>query len=161
MEDSQHAQPFGGKLTLRCRERSRSEERASRFGIQRNGQPFAQEAPRGQASEEECWCIAEIVLVGDRGPGSRQWCINSSEMKTLVVSIRGLCIIGAAREVDCFSAHIRLREPGKSEDKADPVRLSYPKVKQRLERRWTRRSTSVAEADLPIAKEGMQMQVNG
>ncbi|RWW87379.1 hypothetical protein BHE74_00003799 [Ensete ventricosum] len=32
-----------------CRERSRSKERASRFGIQRNGQPFAREAPRGQA----------------------------------------------------------------------------------------------------------------
>ncbi|RWV98561.1 hypothetical protein GW17_00038584 [Ensete ventricosum] len=29
-----------GKRTLRCRERSRSEERASRFGIQRNGQPL-------------------------------------------------------------------------------------------------------------------------
>ncbi|RWW43760.1 hypothetical protein BHE74_00050547 [Ensete ventricosum] len=27
MEDSQHAQPFGGKRTLRCKERSRSEER--------------------------------------------------------------------------------------------------------------------------------------
>ncbi|RRT51593.1 hypothetical protein B296_00031500 [Ensete ventricosum] len=38
MEDSQYAQPFGGKWTLRCRKMSRSEERASRFGIQRNGQ---------------------------------------------------------------------------------------------------------------------------
>ncbi|RRT31224.1 hypothetical protein B296_00054459 [Ensete ventricosum] len=43
-----------GKQTLRCRDRSRSEERASKFGIQRNGQPFARKAPRGQASEEEC-----------------------------------------------------------------------------------------------------------
>ncbi|RZS03554.1 hypothetical protein BHM03_00033743, partial [Ensete ventricosum] len=25
------------------------------------------------------WCIAEIVLVGDRGLGSRQWRTNSSE----------------------------------------------------------------------------------
>ncbi|RWV98278.1 hypothetical protein GW17_00038884 [Ensete ventricosum] len=40
MEDSQHAQPFRGKWTLRCRESSRSEERASRFDIQRNGQPL-------------------------------------------------------------------------------------------------------------------------
>ncbi|RWW88777.1 hypothetical protein BHE74_00002330 [Ensete ventricosum] len=31
----------------------------------------------------------------------------------------GLCMIGAARELDCFSAHIRLREPGKSEDEAE------------------------------------------
>ncbi|RWW61647.1 hypothetical protein BHE74_00031270 [Ensete ventricosum] len=28
-------------------------------------------------------------------------------------------MIGAARELDCFSAHIRLREPDKSEDKAE------------------------------------------
>ncbi|RWW26214.1 hypothetical protein GW17_00009410 [Ensete ventricosum] len=42
-----------GKRTFRYREMSYSEERASRFGIQRNGQPFAREAPRGQASEEE------------------------------------------------------------------------------------------------------------
>ncbi|RZR85479.1 hypothetical protein BHM03_00012481, partial [Ensete ventricosum] len=27
-------------------------------------------------------------------------------------------MIGAVGELDCFSAHIRLREPGKSEDKA-------------------------------------------
>ncbi|RWW37639.1 hypothetical protein BHE74_00057213 [Ensete ventricosum] len=29
------------------------------------------------------------------------------------------CIIGAAGELDCFSAHIHLREPDKSEDKAE------------------------------------------
>ena len=34
--------------------RSYSEERASDIGIQRNDQPFAQEAPREQASLEEC-----------------------------------------------------------------------------------------------------------
>ncbi|RRT37257.1 hypothetical protein B296_00050059, partial [Ensete ventricosum] len=61
-------------------------------------------------------------------------------MKALVISIWGLCtteeevrlqvpvspmegtlykgMVKAARELDCFSAHIRLREPGKSEDKA-------------------------------------------
>ncbi|RWW51582.1 hypothetical protein BHE74_00042066 [Ensete ventricosum] len=66
-------------------------------------------------------------------------------MKALVVSIWGLCMIGAAGELDCFSAHIRLWEPGKSEDKADPVGLSYPKAKRRLERRWTRRSTTVPQ----------------
>ncbi|RZR92236.1 hypothetical protein BHM03_00020542 [Ensete ventricosum] len=36
-----------GKRTLRCRKKSRSKERASRFSIQRNDQPFAREAPRG------------------------------------------------------------------------------------------------------------------
>ncbi|RWV79050.1 hypothetical protein GW17_00059881 [Ensete ventricosum] len=54
-------------------------------------------------------------------------------------------MIGAAREFDYFSAHIRLREPGKSEDKADPVGLSYPKVKHQLERRCTQRSTIVPQ----------------
>ncbi|RZS02068.1 hypothetical protein BHM03_00032037 [Ensete ventricosum] len=39
-------------------------------------------------------------------------------MKALVVSIWGLCMIRAAGELDYFSDHIRLREPGKSEDKA-------------------------------------------
>ena len=34
--------------------KSRSEERASEIGIQKNSQPFAQEAPREQASLEEC-----------------------------------------------------------------------------------------------------------
>ncbi|RWV77540.1 hypothetical protein GW17_00061610, partial [Ensete ventricosum] len=53
--------------------------------------------------------------------------------------------IGAAGELDCFSAHIRLREPGKSEDKADPVGLSYPKAKRQLERRWTQRSITVPQ----------------
>ncbi|RWV88202.1 hypothetical protein GW17_00049728 [Ensete ventricosum] len=28
-------------------------------------------------------------------------------------------MIGAAEELDCFSAHIRLKEPDKSEDKAE------------------------------------------
>ncbi|RZS14046.1 hypothetical protein BHM03_00045700, partial [Ensete ventricosum] len=103
-----------------------------------------------------CWCIVEIVLVGDRGPRSRQWCTNPSEMKALVVSIWGLCMIGAAGELDCFSAHIRLREPGKSEDKAEwsegarkRRRVQWgsatQKAKRRLERRWTRRSTTVPQ----------------
>ncbi|RWW35583.1 hypothetical protein BHE74_00059475 [Ensete ventricosum] len=75
-------------------------------------------------------------------------------------------MIGAVGELDGFSAYIRLREPGKLEDKAEtakrtvvlkqvvergeeattsPVGLSYPKVKHRLERGWTRRSTTVPQ----------------
>ncbi|RZR97388.1 hypothetical protein BHM03_00026560 [Ensete ventricosum] len=49
-------------------------------------------------------------------------------------------MIGAAGELDCFSAHIRLREPDKSEDKAD-----YPRAKRQSERRWTRRSVTVPQ----------------
>ncbi|RZS22379.1 hypothetical protein BHM03_00055155 [Ensete ventricosum] len=54
-------------------------------------------------------------------------------------------MIGAAGELDYFSAYIRLREPDKSEDKVDPAGLSYPKAKRRLERRWTQRSTTVPQ----------------
>ncbi|RZS03602.1 hypothetical protein BHM03_00033784 [Ensete ventricosum] len=58
---------------------------------------------------------------------------------------RGRSMIVVAGELDCFSAHICLREPGKSEDKVDLVGLNYPKVKRRLKRRWTRRSTTVPQ----------------
>ncbi|RZS04056.1 hypothetical protein BHM03_00034325 [Ensete ventricosum] len=59
-------------------------------------------------------------------------------------------------EFDCFSAHIRLRELGKSEDKVEwskgarkrrRVRRgsATQKAKCRLERRWTRRSAIVPQ----------------
>ncbi|RZS07709.1 hypothetical protein BHM03_00038584, partial [Ensete ventricosum] len=35
-----------------------------------------------------------------------------------LLDLEGCSMIRAAGEWDCFSAHIRLREPGKSEDKA-------------------------------------------
>ncbi|RZR70485.1 hypothetical protein BHM03_00000095 [Ensete ventricosum] len=60
-------------------------------------------------------------------------------------------MIGAARELDCFSAHIRLREPDKSVGKANEEAttsqkgLSYPKAKRRSERKWTRRSATVSQ----------------
>ncbi|RWW40657.1 hypothetical protein BHE74_00053908 [Ensete ventricosum] len=43
-------------------------------------------------------------------------------MKALVVSIWELCMIGEAGELDCFIAHIRLREPDKSEDKVETAK---------------------------------------
>ncbi|RRT37886.1 hypothetical protein B296_00039185 [Ensete ventricosum] len=60
------------------------------------------------------WCIAEIVLVGNRGLGSRQWCTNSSE------------VVERGEKVTM-----------------SPAGLSYPKAKCQLERRWTQRSTRV------------------
>ncbi|RRT46040.1 hypothetical protein B296_00044953 [Ensete ventricosum] len=42
-------------------------------------------------------------------------------------------MIGAAGELDCFSAHILLREPGKSEDKVEHDHKSYdltPAIRQ-------------------------------
>ncbi|RZS12347.1 hypothetical protein BHM03_00043770 [Ensete ventricosum] len=58
------------------------------------------------------------------------------------------CMIGAVGELDYFSAHISLREPDKLEDKANLVELSYPKAKHRLERRWTRRSTTIPQRQI-------------
>ncbi|RWV86502.1 hypothetical protein GW17_00051601 [Ensete ventricosum] len=85
-------------------------------------------------------------------------------------------IIGAVGELDCFSAHIRLREPYKSEDKADVEAdgrkgqgsddessgAQLPKSKASVGKEVdSEEHYSAAKVDLPIAKEGMQMQVNG
>ncbi|RRT49120.1 hypothetical protein B296_00025948 [Ensete ventricosum] len=81
-------------------------------------------------------------------------------------------MVRVTRELDYFSAHIRLREPDKSKDKAEWAKgarkrrqvrrgSATQKVKCRLEMRWSEERHSVAEANLPIVKEGMQMQDNG
>ncbi|RWW38598.1 hypothetical protein BHE74_00056157 [Ensete ventricosum] len=81
-------------------------------------------------------------------------------------------MIGAAGELDCFSAHIRLREPDKSEDKAEWSKgarkrrrvqrgISLPKSKASVRKEAdSEEHHSAAEADLPIAKEGIKMQGN-
>ncbi|RRT33303.1 hypothetical protein B296_00043506 [Ensete ventricosum] len=136
---------------------------------------------------------------GNRGKGKEK------ERKRTIEGVVRLQVpvsmIGAAGEWDCFSAHIRLRDPGKSEDKAEydrsswrvellqcsyslkgarqvrgqsrvvkkgeeamtsPVGLSYPKSKASVRKEVdSEEHYSATEADLPIAKKGMQMQVNG
>ncbi|RRT55612.1 hypothetical protein B296_00017088 [Ensete ventricosum] len=201
MEDSQHVQPFGrGKWTLRCRERSRSEERASRFVIQRNDQPLcARGTTRTSKRRRMCstqrlgWLSSSYSstlatkldgaggkarrLVKDEIMQSGRCCVmtervvQSLQRRSCPVRDKimrrydqellgaplwcttqqeeGLWIQGchAAGELDCFSAHIRLREPDKSKDEAEKEVDSEE-------------HHSVAEADLPIVKEGMQMQGN-
>ncbi|RRT36934.1 hypothetical protein B296_00036925 [Ensete ventricosum] len=82
-------------------------------------------------------------------------------------------MIGAAGELDCFSAHIRLRKPGRSEDKADSVEAGgrkgrgsddessgaqLPKSKASVRKEVdSEEHHSAVEADLPMAKEGMKM----
>ncbi|RWW45004.1 hypothetical protein BHE74_00049198 [Ensete ventricosum] len=95
--------------------------------------------------EEVLWIQGVNVMAPQRRVFVCASELTLDENLALVISIWGLCMIRAAGELDCFSAHIRLREPGKSEDKADPVGLSYPKAKRRLERMWTRRSTPVPQ----------------
>ncbi|RWW45339.1 hypothetical protein BHE74_00048827 [Ensete ventricosum] len=74
-----------------------------------------------------------------------------------------ICMIRAAGELDCFSAHIRLRESGKSEDKADDdesIGARLPKSKASARKGVdSEESHSAAEADLLITKEGMSTMV--
>ncbi|RZR90963.1 hypothetical protein BHM03_00018970 [Ensete ventricosum] len=76
-------------------------------------------------------------------------------------------------ELDCFSAHIRLRELDKSEDKAEGVKVcgrkgrgsddepggaQLPKSRVSVGKEVDLEEChSMTEADLPIVKKGMQM----
>ncbi|RRT50381.1 hypothetical protein B296_00020900 [Ensete ventricosum] len=51
-------------------------------------------------------------------------------------------MIGAAGELDCSSAHIRLREPGKSEDKAETQRCRSKWSKGARKRRQVQRGSA-------------------
>ncbi|RWW03601.1 hypothetical protein GW17_00033222, partial [Ensete ventricosum] len=81
-------------------------------------------------------------------------------------------IIRAAGELDYFSAHIRLKELGKLEDKAGWLKGARKRRRVQWGSATQKQSTvrkevnseerhSTAEADLPIVKEGMHMQGNG
>ncbi|RZS11064.1 hypothetical protein BHM03_00042355 [Ensete ventricosum] len=81
--------------------------------------------------------------VGDRGIGSKQWCTNSSE--------------------NCQEDTVVLKQVVKRGEEAtmSPVELGYPKSKVSIIKEVdSEEHQSAAEADLPIAKEGMQMQGN-
>ncbi|RRT83710.1 hypothetical protein B296_00003960 [Ensete ventricosum] len=139
-----------------------------------------------QCCHSSCYkekCITEIVLVGDRGLGSRQWCTNFSEVCGLRELLAMDCpramlcpgetqewVGEAVRELDCPSAHIRLREPGKSEDKAECVEegdrkgrgsddesrgAQLPKSKALIRMEVdTEECHNVAKVDLLIVKKG-------
>ncbi|RWW35526.1 hypothetical protein BHE74_00059529 [Ensete ventricosum] len=64
-----------------------------------------------------------------------------------------------ARELDYFITHIRFREPGKLKDKAEGTQLLkiQASVKMKVDLEEYHNAT---EADLLIAKKGMQMQGN-
>ncbi|RZR72363.1 hypothetical protein BHM03_00012887 [Ensete ventricosum] len=87
-------------------------------------------------------------------------------------------MIGAAEELHYSKAHIRLREPDKSEDKAEGVEAGDRKGRGSAnESRGTQlskknqvsvrmevdleESHSAAKTGLPIAKKGAQMRDNG
>ncbi|RZR93622.1 hypothetical protein BHM03_00022177 [Ensete ventricosum] len=83
---------------------------------------------------------------------------------------RSPSMVRVTGELDYFSAHIRLREPDKLEDKVvkrgeeattSPEGLSYLKSKASIRKEMdSEERHSAAETDLPITKEGTQMQDN-
>ncbi|RWW55555.1 hypothetical protein BHE74_00037796 [Ensete ventricosum] len=122
--------------------------------------------------------MCTLKLVSDKGLGHqhmgvvyhrrRSQIISTSESHGGDLIIQGM--IGAARELDCFSAHIHLRELGKSEDKTDGVEAggrkrrgsddessgaqlpkSKPSVRNEVD---SEERHSAVEVDLPITKEG-------
>ncbi|RZR81993.1 hypothetical protein BHM03_00008329 [Ensete ventricosum] len=93
--------------------------------------------------EEGLWIQGVNVVVPQRRVfiGESSVCAHRSlhQMKALIVSIWGLCTTEGV---------VRLQVPVVERgEKAttSPVELSYPKAKHRLERRWTRRSTTVPQ----------------
>ncbi|RRT50699.1 hypothetical protein B296_00051567 [Ensete ventricosum] len=55
-------------------------------------------------------------------------------------------------ELDCFSAHIRLREPGKSKDKAEAMGLAAL---------WNRRGETSVESSIPCSHRVRALVVKG
>ncbi|RWW89504.1 hypothetical protein BHE74_00001546 [Ensete ventricosum] len=114
-----------GERTLRYRERGRSEERASKIGIQRNDQPLVREAPRGQAHMKEYVSIkCDPRMGGRRSIAKGVNTIGDGKGPTICwqrpnMERSQFDIIKMAEESNCSIAYIRLREPNKSEDKTE------------------------------------------
>ncbi|RWV91711.1 hypothetical protein GW17_00045976 [Ensete ventricosum] len=68
-------------------------------------------------------------------------------------------MIGAVGELDCFSAHIRLREPSKSEDKAECNSMDSRAMG--LAAPWYRRGGTSVESSIPCSHGGRALVVNG
>ncbi|RWW00089.1 hypothetical protein GW17_00036964 [Ensete ventricosum] len=205
---------------------SHSEERASRFGIQRKGQPLCARGTIRTSKRRRMHSVQRLgwlslsysstlatKLDGAQGKAGRlakdetmqsgRCCgakdegsfeahasylrdafdgvTKAIQLAEVKLGSRDLSMgqedveagmIGAAGELDCFSAHIRLREPASqrtkpsgrkgqgSDDESSGAQLLKSKASIRKEVD-SEEHHSAAEVDLPIAKEGMQMQVNG
>ncbi|RRT53569.1 hypothetical protein B296_00030837, partial [Ensete ventricosum] len=175
LPDSQQEQSFGEKRTLRYRERSRSEERTSRLDIQKT--------PRGQASKEECvWCIAEIVLVGDKAqdpdngapiltkcdPRVANIATKEAKENRIGVNPETRWRIPCMRVAVCLSidqgellrGHSYVEAGGRkergSDDESSGAQLPKSKASVRKEVD-SEEHHSTAEVDLSITKEGTQM----
>ncbi|RRT51342.1 hypothetical protein B296_00049881 [Ensete ventricosum] len=159
------------KRTWRCREKSRSKERASLIGIQRNGQPFAREAPRGVTRE---W-VGEGELPKERKHSKvaealrcrrvfRACASNLASNESLshqhmgVVYHRGKSQIVSTSEshggdliIQSYLKNIEvLKQVVERGEKATTSLegLTYPKAKRWLKMRWTPRSATVPQRQI-------------
>ncbi|RRT47016.1 hypothetical protein B296_00011269 [Ensete ventricosum] len=80
-------------------------------------------------------------------------------------------------ELDCFSAHIRLREPGKSEDNAESATMLQKQIYQSRRKRckckamdsramglatpWYRRGGTSVESSIPCSHGGRVLVIKG
>ncbi|RWV81179.1 hypothetical protein GW17_00057423 [Ensete ventricosum] len=119
------------------------------------------ELPRERKKKSEktkaLCCVGKGHTWRSRSPSSSHENLYAMEMS-----------LGVAGELDCFSAHIRLREPDMSEDKADGVEAGgrkgrgsddessgaqLPKSKASVRKEVdSKEHHSTAEVDLPITK---------
>ncbi|RWW00500.1 hypothetical protein BHE74_00046705 [Ensete ventricosum] len=80
-------------------------------------------------------------------------------------------MIRATGELDCFNAHIRLREPGKSEDKVEWIYRSRRKGRRckatdskamgGLATQWYRKGGTTVELSIPSSHGGRALVVKG
>ncbi|RWW63377.1 hypothetical protein BHE74_00029448 [Ensete ventricosum] len=74
-------------------------------------------------------------------------------------------MIGAIGELDYFSAYIRLREPGKSEDKAENGSTDREErdagARQRIVEPWYRRGGTSVESLIPCSHGERALVING
>ncbi|RWW00623.1 hypothetical protein BHE74_00053541 [Ensete ventricosum] len=82
---------------------------------------------------------------------------STSESHGGTLSYRGM--IGAARELDCFRAHIRFRELDKSEDKVECKTTDSRAMG--LAAPWYRRGETSVESSIPCSHEGRALVVKG
>ncbi|RWW30104.1 hypothetical protein BHE74_00045542 [Ensete ventricosum] len=99
--------------------------------------------------------VNDQELLGAPLQGGSSVCAQRSlhQMKALVISIWGL----ATGELDCFSAHIRLREPGKSENKAE-CKVTNSRA-MGLTAPWYRRSRTSVESSILCSHGGRALVV--
>ncbi|RWW71280.1 hypothetical protein BHE74_00021006 [Ensete ventricosum] len=106
--------------------------------------------------------FAEVKLgSGDLSTGKRTQ--RRVLLKNMPQCCHSSCMIGAAGELDYFSAHIRLREPGKSEDKAEKGRKCKATDSRAmgLAAPWYRKGGTYVESSTPYSHGGRALVVKG